>query len=78
MKPEGSVPCPRKPATGIYPEPDESSPHKASHPISLRLIYIIVLSTPVSSSKGFHWNFIFILISSMRLIFLYLTTLKYI
>jgi hypothetical protein len=26
MEPEGSLPCSQKPATGLYPEPDESSP----------------------------------------------------
>jgi hypothetical protein len=27
MKPEGSLPCSQQPATGPYPELDESSPH---------------------------------------------------
>jgi len=27
MKPEGSEPCSKQPATGPYPEPDASSPH---------------------------------------------------
>jgi hypothetical protein len=27
MEPEGSVPCSQDPATGPYPEPDESGPH---------------------------------------------------
>jgi hypothetical protein len=27
MELEGSLPCSQKPATSLYPEPDESSPH---------------------------------------------------
>jgi hypothetical protein len=27
MKPQGSLLCSQEPATGTYPEPDESSPH---------------------------------------------------
>jgi len=27
MEPEGSLPCPQQPATGLYSGPDESSPH---------------------------------------------------
>jgi hypothetical protein len=27
MESEGSLSCSQKPATGLYPEPDESSPH---------------------------------------------------
>jgi hypothetical protein len=35
MEPEGSLSCTQQPATGPYPEPDESSPHFPQH-ISLR------------------------------------------
>jgi hypothetical protein len=27
MEPEGSLPCSQEPATDLYPEPDDSSPH---------------------------------------------------
>jgi hypothetical protein len=27
MEPEGSSPCSQQPASGSYPEPDESNPH---------------------------------------------------
>jgi hypothetical protein len=27
MESEGSLPCSQEPATGLYPEPDDSSPH---------------------------------------------------
>jgi hypothetical protein len=30
QEPEGSLPCSRKPSTGPYPEPDQTSPY---HPI---------------------------------------------
>jgi hypothetical protein len=38
MEPEGSVPCSQEPATGLCPEPDQSSPY---HPV-----------LPLSTNKG--------------------------
>jgi hypothetical protein len=48
MEPEGSLPCTQQPATGPYPQPDESSPHI---PPYLRMFHsnIIFPSTPRSS-----------------------------
>jgi hypothetical protein len=37
-KPEGSLPCSQEPSTGLYAEPDWSSPY---HPFSLRSILIL-------------------------------------
>jgi len=39
MQPQGSLSCSQGPATGPYPEPDETSPH--FHPISLRSILLL-------------------------------------
>jgi hypothetical protein len=36
MQPEGSLPCSQEPATGPYPEPDESSRHPK--PVSVRSV----------------------------------------
>jgi hypothetical protein len=41
MKPEVSLPCLQQPAIGPYLEPNESSPHPPTHPISLRSILIL-------------------------------------
>jgi hypothetical protein len=38
MELEGSLPCKQEPSTGLYPEPDESSPY---HPIEILLRYIL-------------------------------------
>jgi hypothetical protein len=50
MESEGSLLFSQKPATGYYPEPDESSPHLPIH-------YIILPPTPRSSSGLFHSSF---------------------
>jgi len=38
MEQEGSLQFSQEPATGSYPEPDESSPYLSAHLISLRFI----------------------------------------
>jgi hypothetical protein len=47
MEPEGSLPCSQEPSTGLYPEPDQSSPY---HTI-LSKININVILPPVSKSS---------------------------
>jgi len=77
MEPEGSLPSPQQPATGPYPEPDESSPQLPT--VSLRSI----LSLPsVLYLSGFPTKTLYaFIISPMRatwpvhLILLYLITL---
>jgi hypothetical protein len=41
MDAEGSLPYSQQPATGPYPEPDESSPLPPSFPVSLRSVLIL-------------------------------------
>jgi hypothetical protein len=49
MEPEGSLSCSRKPSTGTYSEPDQSSPY---HPIlSLSKIYFNIVHPSTSWSS---------------------------
>jgi hypothetical protein len=47
MAPEGSLPCSQQPATGPYPEPDESSPHLPT----LHTIHSNIIPSMTRSSK---------------------------
>jgi hypothetical protein len=47
MEPEGSLSYSQEPATGLYPEPDESNPTVISYLFKIHL-NIILPSTPVS------------------------------
>jgi len=58
MEHEGSLPPSQEPASGPYPEPDESSPHTHSHPVSLVLfshLFLVLLRslTPLYASLIF-------------------------
>jgi hypothetical protein len=42
MKPEGSLPCSQEPGTGLYPEPDESTPkHSVTQNMDHSKIYFL-------------------------------------
>jgi len=57
MEPEGSLPCSQKPATGPYPEPDESSSHVPTL-FSLRTILILSSQLRLGLSNGvYHSGF---------------------
>jgi hypothetical protein len=51
METEGSLPCSQEPATGLYPESDESGP--SLHLISLRLHFNIIIHQRLSLPSGF-------------------------
>jgi hypothetical protein len=51
MEPEGSLLCSQEPASGSYPEPDESIPHAYTH--FLKIYFNILPSMPRSSKCVF-------------------------
>jgi hypothetical protein len=44
MEPEGSIPRPQEPATGLYPKPDQCSPHDPILFIIMIMIMIIIIT----------------------------------
>jgi len=54
MEPEGSLPHSTQTVIGPYPVPDQSSPFPISLPVLQGPVYIIFLSTPVSSKRSPH------------------------
>jgi hypothetical protein len=50
MEPERSAPCLQDPATGSYPEPDESNWHPKT--ISFKIYFNILPSTPRSLERS--------------------------